>query len=688
MASDPSWLTKCGIEAYANPSLIRFKGVIKTHAEDFQVTEIDLNGKHASVSDKTIPENKEFKMKQVAPSRDFYMECFQSKTPSKELVKLIGEENVDEIMKLRDAKGYPSNSAKLFDLVIRKLWGINIEDALKQNRLGNRIHSILRMDLAAVNNELNETRLDEADRLNVLAQKFLLTDEASDIFHNARNSSFCFTHAAFCDKEARTKVIAFTKAIDGNLNLNVFHVGGQTYLFCTPNKNRSQLCELMDVEAADRILKFASGKPNEEDFVKIEVENDRARRTKVHRMISKMWKQIDTKTVDDGSAIKLYWKKRRGKKRKFSEKTFLKFGLKKVKREQNSVVRELSDLLQTREIHRAGAKDKFGVTFQWMTAANVSPMEVANAGEKMNRVEIGNIHWTDHAIQLGELQGNAFKLKIRECTVRSEDLQLSETSLREKGFINYFGVQRFGSGKRTPTTDFAKALLQKDFERFLRTMLPPEAITPFENNEYDEVYSMVDSRAPVAGMIRALKRFGKDEEGYRRAILTISATLRDLYVAAYQSELWNKAVTERLKENDNCLQPGDLVIKPEFRAGRTVQREHVVTYSGQDNLDFRDLVIPLIGYNPISSSADEFYEKMLKKDGLRASSMKNMAIRLSMGASLRRVFIRPLGLQMQPGSDDTAIFQFSLGPSQYATSLLREVMDIQALNLAKTSETL
>jgi len=46
-----------------------------------------------------------------------------------------------------------------------------------------------------------------------------------------------------------------------------------------------------------------------------------------------------------------------------------------------------------------------------------------------------------------------------------DEIEKNLTSLKENGFINYFGTQRFGTNKDAPTHAVGRALLQADWEK-------------------------------------------------------------------------------------------------------------------------------------------------------------------------------------------------------------------------------
>ena len=55
-------------------------------------------------------------------------------------------------------------------------------------------------------------------------------------------------------------------------------------------------------------------------------------------------------------------------------------------------------------------------------------------------------------LRLGDLSGNRFKLVIREIDEKNDQIiQNGIESLKTNGFINYFGLQRFGTCNEAPT---------------------------------------------------------------------------------------------------------------------------------------------------------------------------------------------------------------------------------------------
>lgn len=65
----------------------------------------------------------------------------------------------------------------------------------------------------------------------------------------------------------------------------------------------------------------------------------------------------------------------------------------------------------------------------------------------MNGVTVGNFTTSATPLRLGDLSGNLFTVVLRALDgVDAQHASASVAALRDCGFINYFGLQRFGTG--------------------------------------------------------------------------------------------------------------------------------------------------------------------------------------------------------------------------------------------------
>jgi len=82
-------------------------------------------------------------------------------------------------------------------------------------------------------------------------------------------------------------------------------------------------------------------------------------------------------------------------------------------------------------------------------------------------------------LRLGDLKGNRFVITIRAISASNEIVEAALNDLQKFGFINYFGLQRFGSSAIS-THSIGIALLKSDYEKAAQLMLDPREGEPSE----------------------------------------------------------------------------------------------------------------------------------------------------------------------------------------------------------------
>ena len=100
----------------------------------------------------------------------------------------------------------------------------------------------------------------------------------------------------------------------------------------------------------------------------------------------------------------------------------------------------------------------------------MTPSQLAALGP-LPHISIGNFQSVHRHIRLGEHGGNHFKIRIRnfgpwgavDSQVPLEKIVNDcVLSLEEKGFVNYFGPQRFGYPREVMSPHIGLAMLQGD----------------------------------------------------------------------------------------------------------------------------------------------------------------------------------------------------------------------------------
>ncbi|MDD1685765.1 tRNA pseudouridine(13) synthase TruD [Methanoregula sp.] len=256
---------------------------------------------------------------------------------------------------------------------------------------------------------------------------------------------------------------------------------------------------------------------------------------------------------------------------------FLICRLTKTNWELQHAVKEIAKRLgiSHRRIGWAGTKDRNAITTQWISLYNITPEQV-NAVQ-MKDIVLEPLRSSNEALSLGDLLGNRFDLVIRDCEVPDLAARVDTiTGTVREGVPNYFGLQRFGA-IRPVTHTVGEWILKGDYEQAVMTYIglpfPSENETTRTTRQ-----AFLDSRDPGP----ALKEFPV-QMNYERAMLQhiynnpgdYAGALRELppkllsmFVSAFQSYLFNCALSQRFDDGHQLTEPvpGDHLV---FANGRT-----------------------------------------------------------------------------------------------------------------------
>jgi tRNA pseudouridine13 synthase len=120
----------------------------------------------------------------------------------------------------------------------------------------------------------------------------------------------------------------------------------------------------------------------------------------------------------------------------------------------------------------AGSKDKRGVTTQRVSAFQTRASDLAKLNERLMGVRVGSFAYKEDKLELGALQGNHFIVTLRRVLADAATIERAVTSVRESGFINYFGLQRFGTGA-VPTHAIGRAMLRGEYQAAVGLIMHP-----------------------------------------------------------------------------------------------------------------------------------------------------------------------------------------------------------------------
>lgn len=345
-----------------------------------------------------------------------------------------------------------------------------------------------------------------------------------------------------------------------------------------------------------------------------------------------------TTQASSGSKGKPSWEDLGGK--------YLHFSLYKENKDTMEAISWLSKQvrMKPRAFQFAGTKDRRAVTVQRVSVDRVLINAMISAGRTLRNAHIGNFEYRPHSLKLGELNGNEFVITLRDCDfhypVPLESKLILEgaqaivgeaiKNLSERGFINYYGLQRFGTFS-IGTEIVGLKMLQGDFKAAVDAILDysPASIAAAQNpvsGNTDKVSMDDRARAHALHSYRTTNRSGQallelprkysaessiirhltsrsdHREDYLGALQTVSRNLRLMYVHAYQSLVWNVAASERWKRFGSSIIEGDLVLV-DYHTDKT----EGVTKAEDIDADGEAIVLPAT--DDCATNPDDIFER-------------------------------------------------------------------------------
>ncbi|KAF2143347.1 uncharacterized protein K452DRAFT_325919 [Aplosporella prunicola CBS 121167] len=268
-------------------------------------------------------------------------------------------------------------------------------------------------------------------------------------------------------------------------------------------------------------------------------------------------------------------------------------------------------LQQHKHLSFAGTKDRRGVTVQRVAAKRVRAHQLEPISRRLNNARIGGLKHEQHPLSLGDLAGNEFVITLRDCHFPGEEgktcaerAELAKSivgpaleSFNTRGFINYYGLQRFGSFASS-TDAVGVRILNGDLSGAVSLILSysPDALAAAQDPNSTVMVSSDDKNRALAihtwhsggragpALDLLPKRFqaersiiqhlGWEEKRTREqrrksdwqgALQAVPRNLRMMYTHAYQSLVWNSVAATRWQRFGDKVVAGDLVLVHEHR---------------------------------------------------------------------------------------------------------------------------
>ena len=343
-----------------------------------------------------------------------------------------------------------------------------------------------------------------------------------------------------------------------------------------------------------------------------------------------------------------------------------------------------------RRIGWAGTKDKNARTTQLISLYKITPDQVAALHIKDISLEV--IGYANEQLSLGDLAGNRFDLWIRGADPDDLAGRVDAVTKTAAGaFPNYFGLQRFGV-IRPLTHRVGELILRRDYEQAVAVYVG--LAFPHEKEEVRKVRTAFwENRDPAAALCglpvqmafeRSMLSYLHSTPGdYAGALQQLPPKLLSMFVSAFQSYLFNRALSHRLSRGQTLSDavPGDRLI---FANGRmdTATAANLPAVSLHLTRGRCTVALFMPGKEETGGpSGDDATRAMLAELGITAADFQHASLFVKTkfdGAW------RPIALKTQVHSEVTETdvrLRFSLPPGQYATTVCREYMKADPIKM-------
>ncbi|MBF4468327.1 MAG: tRNA pseudouridine(13) synthase TruD [Methanobrevibacter arboriphilus] len=339
-------------------------------------------------------------------------------------------------------------------------------------------------------------------------------------------------------------------------------------------------------------------------------------------------------------------------------------------------------------------------------------------------------------LRMGQLEGNKFKILIKDINTDYSSYQEAANiannifkKLEVSGVPNYFGWQRFGK-PRTNTHLVGKALVANDLAEAVRLYIgnpyeeEPEEVKlarkAYDDGDVEKSLDLMPTgmryeRIMLKELLKEKNKLKKsstrinssnncinsynninsnnesinsnsidfslndsdfnylNDKSYKKAIFALPKPLQRMFVHAYQSYLFNEAVTKRVAMGINKYIEGDIIIDNE---------EHLIHNESPEKLQemiFKfeaDPTSPLYGTKvPFAEGkVGEMEKNILIEENLKKVDFECPKTPKLGSHGLRRKIRFKIWDASAKATEDGVLTEFSIDKGSYATAVLREIM--------------
>jgi tRNA pseudouridine13 synthase len=355
------------------------------------------------------------------------------------------------------------------------------------------------------------------------------------------------------------------------------------------------------------------------------------------------------------------------------------------------------------QVQIAGIKDAKAVTAQYITIENASMEDTQNF--KLKDMKIRPVGYVRNRLSPFYLRGNSFSItmrniKHRKSTISKRILKTIKDIDELGGVPNFFGHQRFGT-TRPITHLVGKALVNGDLKKAAMLFLakPSNYEHPLSKQARQELRRTQDFKQALKNFPRQLRYerlmlrcLSEDYTDFSGAFRRLPIRLRRIFVQAYQSYLFNRFLSSRIKHGlvMDRAEIGDYAVNIE-RSGvpmsamhKTVSHENHAEIDREIKAGKMRLALPLVGVRqpPSQGVQGEFEREILRTERISPQNFALTAMPDMVSKGELRAMVTPVQNfhlvevfeDPTKSSRQAAKVTFTLYRGSYATVVLRELI--------------
>jgi tRNA pseudouridine13 synthase len=359
--------------------------------------------------------------------------------------------------------------------------------------------------------------------------------------------------------------------------------------------------------------------------------------------------------------------------------------------------------ISQKQISIAGIKDAKAVTAQHITIEHGSMEDVSKINVK--DIEIRPVGYFRDKLSPYYLLGNNFNVRIKAINLAESTIEKRIAATIEEleaigGLPNFFGHQRFGT-TRPITHLVGKAIVKGDFKEAVMLFLaqPSAHEHPSSRQARRELQSKQDFKQALQNFPKQLRyerlmlsHLVKKPEDCIGAFKRLPIKLQALFVQAYQSYLFNRFLSERIRRSFslNTAEVGDYLVSversglPMIKTGKMAGADALAETNELIKMGRMRIAIPLVG---IKQRLSQGIMGQIEKQILEAESIKTENFRIdtipeisgrgelrTVLASINNFKLCGISASADNLKKHQAELDFMLLRGSYATVLLREIM--------------